>query len=674
MADIEIEIDGKALKAQPGQMVIEVADAAGIYIPRFCYHKHLSVAANCRMCLVEVEKVPKALPACATPVAPNMKVMTRSPLALAAQKAVMEFLLINHPLDCPICDQGGECELQDLSLGFGSADSNFSERKRAVANENLGALIATEMTRCIHCTRCVRFGTEVAGLRELGATGRGGTMEIGTYVEKAMQSEISGNIIDLCPVGALTSKPFRFAARAWELTQHPSIAPHDCLGSNINVHTRNGTVMRVVPRENVAINETWLSDRDRFSYEGLYHADRITKPMIRTAQGLQETDWQTALTAAVKGLQAAGTPDVAALATPNATLEEFYLLQKLCRGVGSPHVEHRLRETDFTDQASLPLFPCLAQPLSEIETAEVIILIGAHVQYDQPLLATRIRKAVQRGAHVLAVNMADYRFTFAITEKIIAPPTDFVAALSAFVDKTTLGDKKAVVLLGCQAQRHPQAAHIRALAKKLAAPLSVLTEGANGAGAWIAGAVPHRGVAGRAVKMNGELAWQKPHKSYVLLNVEPEDCAQPQAMMDALAQAECVVALATFMHPVLSQTAQVILPAAAFTETAGTYVNAMGQWQSFRSVVHPLGEARPAWKILRVLGNLFGLTEFSYEHASEIAAEIKTLFAKTDFTPSSSISSQTAVAGYAIEVPIYSGDSVLRRAISLQQAQEAMYG
>ncbi|HSW93742.1 MAG TPA: NADH-quinone oxidoreductase subunit NuoG [Gammaproteobacteria bacterium] len=718
MSDIEIEIDGKVLKAKPNSMVIQVADEAGIYIPRFCYHKHLSIAANCRMCLVEVEKAPKTLPACATPVMPGMKIFTRSPKALAAQKAVMEFLLINHPLDCPICDQGGECELQDLSMGFGSAESFYTFGKRSVEDEDIGPLIDTEMTRCIQCTRCVRFGDEVAGLRELGATDRGENMEIGTYVQKAMRSEVSGNIIDLCPVGALTSKPFRFTARAWELNQTPTIAAHDCLGSNIYAHTRSGKVMRIVPHENTDINQTWISDRDRFSYEGLYHPDRLEKPMVRVEGQWKETDWQTALDIAVSRLQSvmktAGGNEIAALASPNSTLEEFYLLQKLMRQIGSPNVDHRLRETDFSDQNEMPLFPGLPMSFADIETADVIVLIGSNIQREQPIAGLRVRKATQNGARVIAINMMDEDFHFTVSAKKIVAPHRFVETLtnvvnalshpdenySAITDRLRAG-KKICVLVGIQAFHHPKASHIRALAQQLAdvcqGTVGFLTEGANAAGAYLAGAIPHRGPAGKPIEsvgLNAHTVWKNPRKAYVLLNVEPElDSANAPLALAALEQADCVVSLSLYKNPVLMDYAHVILPVTPFTETAGTFVNVMGQWQRFSGVATPVGEARPAWKVLRVLGNLLDCEGFDYESAHEVHDEVKGLVDQAEKDTGSRLKTRRddarIEAGERLqaddlqtdkqqtnqnlsrvgEIPIYAGDSIQRRAKALQATQ-----
>jgi len=695
MSDIEIEIDGQLLKAKPNSMVIQVADEAGIYIPRFCYHKHLSIAANCRMCLVEVEKAPKALPACATPVMPGMKVFTKSPKALAAQKAVMEFLLINHPLDCPICDQGGECELQDLSMGYGAADSFYTFGKRVVEDKDLGPLIATDMTRCIQCTRCVRFGAEVAGMRELGATFRGEQMEIGTYLEKAMHSEVSGNVIDVCPVGALTSKPYRFTARPWELNQYPTIAAHDCIGSNIYAHTRRGKVMRIVPHENTAINQTWISDRDRFSYEGLNHADRLEKPLVRVEGQWKETDWQTALEIAVAKLRSVitsqGAEHIAALASPNSTLEEFYLLQKLMRQLGSSNIDHRLRQTDFSDQEYMPLFPGLNTSLAEIEDSDIIVLIGSNIQKEQPVAGLRIRQATRKGAKIIAINMMDYDFNFPLSGKKVIAPHQFVNALKEIVseeDKTLAAmlrdGKKISVLVGIQGFHHPRSAEIRTLAQQLATQysgtLGFLTEGANASGAWIAGAIPHRGPAAKKVEQIGldaNVVWQNPRKAYVLLNVEPElDCANAPLALSALEQADCVISLTSYKNPVLMQYAHVILPITPFTETAGTFVNVTGQWQRFNGVATPVGESRPAWKVFRVLGNLFHCEGFDYQTAHEIHDELKTLVDQAEINLPiqnihTKISSTPAdcVLSRVGEIPIYAGDSLQRRAKSLQTTQ-----
>jgi NADH-quinone oxidoreductase subunit G len=715
MSEIEIEIDGKKLQAEPNAMVIQVADAAGIYIPRFCYHKHLSIAANCRMCLVEVEKSPKALPACATPVMPGMKVFTRSAKAIAAQKAVMEFLLINHPLDCPICDQGGECELQDLSMGYGSAESYYNDGKRVVKDQDIGPLVATDMTRCIQCTRCVRFGSEVAGFRELGVVNRGEQSEITTYIQHALESEVSGNIIDLCPVGALTSKPYRFTARPWELQQFPSVAAHDCVGSNVNVHTRRGKVMRVVPRENVAINQTWISDRDRYSYEGLYHVDRLEKPLIRVGEEWQQTDWRTALEFALEGLQRVlnthGADQLGALASPNSTVEEHYLLQKLMRGVGSANVDHRLRQVDFTDQENMPIFPSLGMPLADLNQCDTIVIIGSNLQREQPLISLRVRQAALKGAKVIVVNMMDYKFHFKVSKKKIIAPHAFVSTLTDLQQNKDEGiasllkdSKKACVLLGAEAFNHPDAASIRSLAYTLAtqcnATLSFLTEGANAAGAWLAGAVPHRGALGTEQSKKGldaEAMLRSPRKGYLLLNVEPDlDMANPVAAINALSQSQFVVALASFKNPILEQFADVILPIAPFTETSGTYVNTEGKWQSFTGVATPVGETRPAWKVLRVLANFLHCEGFDYQSSEEVKNELEAGCRAAGFglsasghplaTDASFDSYKNDAAPLAYQddhssklsrigtIPIYSGDSLVRRAKSLQATQTIMLG
>lgn len=713
MTDIEIEIDGQKLKAQPNQTVIQVADDAGIYIPRFCYHKHLSIPANCRMCLVEVEKAPKPLPACATPATDGLKVYTRSQKTLEAQRSVMEFLLINHPLDCPICDQGGECELQDLSMGFGSSHSKYTECKRSVADQDLGPLIATEMTRCIYCTRCVRFGDEIAGFRELGAIGRGEFTEISTYIQHAIQSEVSGNIIELCPVGALTSKPFRFTARAWELDQHPSISPHDCMGSNLEVHTRYGTVMRVVPKTNPAINEVWSSDRDRFSYTALAHEDRLDEPLAKIDGEWRVVSWQQAFEMAASGLKEMieihGADHLGALASSSSTLEEFYLLQKLMRALGSPHIDHRLREQDTTDQNEMGLFPGLNTTLETLEQADAIILIGSNVRKEQPILSLRIRKAERSGAQIFAINSVDHRFHFNITQKKIIAPHNIVAALCALLrafDELSVPDwqgqaeeidfamanilktKKSIhILLGASANHNPEASKIRYLAQTLAeltgGTLNLLTDGANAAGAWLAGAIPHRAAFGKALNHHGLSAYEmleKPRRAYLLMNVEPDrDCANAHHALHAFKQADFVLALSVFKNDFLLKQAHIILPMTPFTETSGTFVNAMGMWQSFKGAAKPFESARPAWKILRVLGNFLKLEGFDYEDAQAIKKEIKNLQSQQALTQNFSsnvLSAQSKNISLSRigDIPIYSIDSLVRRAEPLQIAQEKMEG
>ncbi|MDX2163884.1 MAG: NADH-quinone oxidoreductase subunit NuoG [Gammaproteobacteria bacterium] len=650
---IEIEIDGKILETTQGSMIIEVADKAGIPIPRFCYHKKLSIAANCRMCLVEVEKAPKPLPACATPVTPGMKVFTNSVKAVDAQKSVMEFLLINHPLDCPICDQGGACELQDISMGYGQDFSRYEEVKRSVKDENLGPLVATDMTRCIQCTRCVRFGQEIADLRELGTIGRHDRMEIGTYLKNnGLKSELSGNVIDLCPVGALTSKPFRFKARAWELTQSPSIAPHDCVGSNIYLQTLRGKVMRVVPRENEAVNESWISDRDRFSYEGLYSEDRLIKPMIKENNHWKEVDWAQALDAAAKQLRKLSGPEIAAFASPNSTVEEFYLLQKFMRGIGSSNIDHRLHAVDLSDQFFMPLFPGLSISIEDIEKQKAILIVGSNLKHEAPLLAHRVRKAAAHGANVLYIDVDNL-------EKVSFEPN--------------------LILLGAQAHNHPHASTIRRRVQQLAikhnAVLGYVTEGANTAGAWIAGCVPHRGPYGEQITPAGcdiHQSLSAKLKAYILLNIEPDhDCANPNALIDNLKSADSVIALTAYKTNTLLDTATVLLPISPYAETSGTYINIEGRVQSFEPATPSLGESRPAWKILRVLANLFKLDGFDYTDSESVRDELLQLEKKSKrpdpVFPEIKLSQKSDIK--VPEWKIYQSDSIVRRGKALQKVQ-----
>ncbi|MCC6207270.1 MAG: NADH-quinone oxidoreductase subunit G [Gammaproteobacteria bacterium] len=717
---VNLTINGVPLKARRGDMIIEVADAAGIDIPRFCYHKKLSIAANCRMCLIEVEKVPKPLPACATPVAEGMKIFTRSPKAIEAQKGTMEFLLINHPLDCPICDQGGECELQEMSIGYGSDRSEYAEAKRVVRDKDIGPLIETEMTRCIHCTRCVRFGDEIAGLRELGATGRGENMRIGTYIEKAVGSELSGNVIDLCPVGALTSKPFRYTARAWEMQRRPSIAPHDGVGSNLMLLTRGHKVMRADPRENEAVNECWIADRDRYSYQALNSPERLLRPMVKRDGRWRETDWNDALSFACDRLrqvmEAHGPDALGALVAPGATLEEMYLAQRLARGLGSHNVDHRLRQVDFRDQEFAPVFPWLGQPLVELENVDAALLVGANPRKEQPLVAHRLRKAALRGAAVMCVNPVAWDFNFPLEANLAAGPAGMerhLAAIAAALFEQTgkpapaelarlleacpaqyahraiarrlLDARRGTVLLGMTAFMHPAYASLHALARAVAEgaglTLGYLSEGANAAGAWLAGAVPHREAAGaRAVKpgMAAYHMFAERLKAFLLLGVEPEyDAAAPVAATAALGAADCVVALSAFKSPAMLEYADVLLPVAPFSETSGTFVNGEGRWQSFAAAVAPAGEARPGWKVLRVLGNLFDLDGFDYMSSEDVREELRQQVG--DLAPSNRVSGGFAPPPVDVDpmltrvgyVPIYAVDPLVRRADALQQTADA---
>ena len=714
---VNIEIDGQACQARKGAMIIEVTDALGISVPRFCYHKKLSVAANCRMCMVEVEKVPKPLPACATPVADGMKIFTKSDIATGGQKAVMEFLLINHPLDCPICDQGGECELQDLALGYGGDVSRFSEKKRVVEDKNIGSLIATDMTRCIHCTRCIRMLREVAGKMELGATGRGENMKIGTYIEKSLESELSGNVIDVCPVGALTSRPYRYKARAWELQQAATLAPHDCVGSNLFAHTRRGEVMRMVPRENEQINEVWLSDRDRFSYEGLSSDDRLSTPMVKVDGEWQSVDWETALQTSVEGIRAViaahGADQMGVLVSPAATVEEMLLTQALARGAGINNIDHRLRQSDFSDQETAPPCPTLGQAIEALEDINAALLVGSNVRKDQPIIGHRLRKAAVAGAQVMFINPVDYEFLFDVHAKAIVPPSQMVATLAAvaacFPDAAgsdavkaavaaaspdeshramaqSLKDAdKATVLLGNVATAHPQFSLLKALAAAIAAAsgavLGVMTDGANGAGGWLTGVLPHRGPAGSAVETAGLDACAmlaEPRKGYLLFGVEAAcDCANPAQAAKALDAADFVVCAGAFASEAMKSQADVLLPVAPFTGTSGTYINTEGRWQSFAGVASPTGDSRPGWKVMRVLGNQFGLDGFEQQSSEEIRDALQQQLGAVSLD---NCQAAGAVAQAAMsdglerigDVAINAVDALVRRAPALQLTPDAV--
>ncbi|MDR0481501.1 MAG: NADH-quinone oxidoreductase subunit NuoG, partial [Gallionellaceae bacterium] len=648
---VNIEIDGRQLSVENGVTVIEAAHDAGIPIPHFCYHKKLSIAANCRMCLVQIEKAPKPMPACATQVSEGMKVFTGSEMAVKAQKGVMEFLLINHPLDCPICDQGGECALQDQAVGYGGSASRFHEEKRVVMHKDIGPLVsAEEMSRCINCTRCVRFGQEIAGQMELGQAFRGEHAEIMTFVNGTVDSELSGNMIDLCPVGALTSKPFRYTARNWELSRRRSVSPHDGLGSNLAVQVKDNRVMRVLPIENEDINECWLSDKDRFSYEGLNADDRLTKPMIKQDGQWRETDWQTALEYVANGLRQianeAGAAQIGALATPHSTLEELYLLQKLTRGLGSDNVDFRLRQSDFSADGKRAGVPWLGMSVTDLGKADRFLIVGSFLRKDHPLLASRIRQAVNKGAAANIVHAVDDDLLMRVANKAIVAPNALVNTLAqilkalcaekgAAVDDTVQGVEVSAtaaaiaknlasgtspaILLGNFAQQHPQAAQLQWLAQRIAAVIGAksgfLGEAANSVGGYLARAVPTTG-------LNAATMLASPRKAYILLNVEDVDCANPHQANDALLAADMVVALSAYKPNVSAEHyADVILPIAPFAETSGTFVNTEGRVQSFKGAVKPQGEARPAWKVLRVLGNLLNVSGFDYESSEAVRDE-----------------------------------------------------
>ncbi len=714
---VNVEVNGVAVKAPKGEMIIRVTDANGAYVPRFCYHDKLPIAANCRMCLVEVEKAPKPMPACATPVAEGMKIFTKSPKAIAAQKATMEFLLINHPLDCPICDQGGECELQDLAVGFGRDLSRYGETKRVVKDLSLGPLVSTDMTRCIHCTRCVRFGQDIAGIQELGTTGRGEHMQIGTFIQKSVDHELSGNIIDLCPVGALNSKPFRFHARAWEMTQHPLVSPHDGFGTRLYGHVLRGRLMRVVPQPCEDINETWIADRDRFSYEGLYSDERLRAPRVRQSDGsLRETDWDTALAAMAQGLQQYAKTNAATvglLAHPSSTLEEHYLLARIAAGLGTSNIDHRLRQRDFRDQAGDALAPGIGIDLAAVDAQNAIFIIGANLRVELPMLAHRVRQAARRGARVSLLNPAAFDYLFPVANSIVARPGGMlgelagvlaaalelrgvsapasVSALLTGVKATaaqqqiaaTLHEGQRSIWLGALALRHSACADLRALARELAritgATLGELAEGANSAGAYIAGCVPHRAAAGLvrpAAGLNARQMFEQPLASYLLLGTEPwSDSLQPQALT-TLKRASFVGAVTSYVSQQMLEVAHVLLPAASFAESSGTYVSLEGRWQSFAGAAVPPGSARPAWKILRVLGNLLNLTNFDYQSSEQLRDELRGLVdkASSQAFAATYTASKPAVVETLRDVPMYQLDPLLRRAPSLQLTRAGQAG
>ena len=688
---INIEIDGKRIETENGSTVIEAAHQAGISIPHFCYHKKLSIAASCRMCLVQVEKAPKPLPACATPVTEGMKVFTHSEQAVKAQKGVMEFLLINHPLDCPICDQGGECMLQDISVGYGGGASRYHEEKRTVLAKDIGPLVsAEEMSRCINCARCVRFGQEIAGQMEMGQAFRGEHAEIMTFVSGTVNSELSGNMIDLCPVGALTSKPFRYKARSWELSRRRSVSAHDSLGSGLALHTKNNHVLRATPIENEAINECWLSDKDRFACEGLNSPERLTKPMIKQDGKWQEVEWQTALEYAANGLRhianGAGAEQIGALATANSTLEELYLLQKLMRGLGSDNVDFRLRQSDFSADGKQAGVPWLGMSVADIGHADRLLIVGSFLRKDHPVLAARIRRAVKKGAQVNIIHSADDDLLMNVSNKTIVAPDALVDALaqvakalsskhSGGIAGSLASGERVAVLLGNFAQQHPQAAQLQALAQQIAATsngkFGFIGEAANSVGGHLAQATP--GSKG----MNAAAMLATPRKAYVLLNVEAElDTANPQQAVAAMQAADMVIAMSAYKHHATNY-ADVLLPIAPYTETSGTFVSAEGRVQSFKGAVKPLGEARPAWKVLRVLGNLLKLSGFDQDTSEavrdealqgvDVAAKLNNAISGVEPKVVSAAAGMQRVS----DIPIYTTDAVVRRSAPLQATADA---
>ena len=675
MANVKVEIDGKLTEVPQGSTVMDAAHKLDIYIPHFCYHEKLSIAANCRMCLVDIEKAPKPMPACATPVTEGMKVQTHSVNARKAQNSVMEFLLINHPLDCPICDQGGECQLQDLAVGYGKSGSRYAEEKRVVLHKDLGPLVsAEEMSRCIQCTRCVRFGQEIAGVMELGMAHRGEHSEILSFVGRSVDSELSGNMIDICPVGALTSKPFRYSARTWELIRRKSVSPHDGLGANLIAQVKQNRVVRVLPLDNEAVNECWISDKDRFSYEALNSAERLTRPMLKKNGTWQEVDWQSALEFVAAGLKKAGS-DVGLLATPHSTLEELYLSGKLARGLGAA-ADFRLRQSDFSADGKLGGVPWLGMTIEDLSRLDRVLVVGSFLRKDHPLIAQRLRQAVKRGLQVNVIHSVDDDWAMPIANRTIVAPSDLAAALAAAgegaIGASLKSGQRVAILLGNFAQQHPEAAllHARAqaLAQKFSATLGFLGEAANSVGGALAG-LPQGAHAGA---MLGQ-----PRKAYLLVNAEPDlDCADSGAALAALRGADLVVALSAFRHAAADY-AQVMLPIAPFAETSGTFVSTEGRVQGFQAVVGPQGEARPGWKVLRVLGNLLGLAGFDYDSADQVrddclgtGAVAARLSNRIDVTRDAAVAQADGIQRIA-DVPIYHADALARRAPALQRTRDA---
>jgi NADH-quinone oxidoreductase subunit G len=701
---VEIELDGKTVEVPQGSMVMHAANKLGTYVPHFCYHKKLSIAANCRMCLVEVEKAPKPLPACATPVTQGMKVFTHSAKAVEAQRSVMEFLLINHPLDCPICDQGGECQLQDLAVGYGKSNSRYDEEKRVVFHKNVGPLISMqEMSRCIHCTRCVRFGQEVAGVMELGMVNRGEHSEITTFVGQTVDSELSGNMIDLCPVGALTSKPFRYGARTWELGRKRSVSPHDSLGANTTVQTKSNKVMRVVALENEAINECWISDRDRFAYEGLNSADRVTMPMVKQGGQWLETDWQSALDYVAHSLKTiaaeSGPESIGALAHPISSTEELHLLQKIIRGLGSNQIDTRLRQTDIKGAASAAW---LGMPISQLSELDRVLIIGSFLRKDQPLVAARFRTAAKRGSQVLRIDaggddwlipslgipvspsawvntLGQVALAVAKAKSVLAPVG--IANLSVsesaqkIADSMLSGSSKAV-LLGSAAVSHPALSNLHVLAQFIAdntgATLGFLPVGGNAVGA----ALVNANGAGIESVLSGD------RRAMILMNIEPDaDLPNPEQARAALAQANTVIALSAYKSADLLEVADVILPISTFTETMSTFVNAEGRVQTIQPSVKPLADSRPAWKVLRVLGGLLGLEGFLLNMPEEVLGEAlsENYCSKLDNRSHlSALSNDHQLPLTSLErltdVNIYAGDQIVRRSSALQLTRDAKRG
>lgn len=706
---VEIELDGQKVEVLEGSTVMHAAEKAGTYIPHFCYHKKLSIAANCRMCLVDVEKIPKPMPACATPVTPGMIVHTKSDKAIQAQKSVMEFLLINHPLDCPICDQGGECQLQDLAVGYGGSESRYQEEKRVVFHKDVGPLISMqEMSRCIHCTRCVRFGQEVAGVMELGMSHRGEHAEIETFIGMSVDSELSGNMIDICPVGALTSKPFRYSARTWELSRRKSISPHDSTGANLIVQVKSNKVMRVVPLENEDVNECWIADRDRFSYEALNSDERLTSPMLKQGGEWKTVDWQTALEYVANGLKQIkaehGADSIGTLASPHSTMEELYLAVSLMRGLGSENIDYRLRNAEFSPSSSVRWLGTSIASLSQLQS---VLVVGSNLRKDHPLFAQRIRQSIRKGCALSAIDsiaelasadawampiantllvapdgwaqaLSDVAAAIALEKGVSAPASGQATDAAKAISKSLLGAERKAILLGNAAAHHANASSLLALAHwigtQTGATVGYLTEAANTVGAQLVGALPGAQGLHAGQMLEGKL------KALILLNNEPEfDSAAGFKAEASLNATQMVVTLSPFKANM--SFSDVLLPIAPFTETPGTFVNAEGRVQGFHAVVKPLGDTRPAWKVLRVLANLLGLPGFDFESSQDVLKQVQGVDMAQ--VPADKLGNELAGASEANIIlsaaaglipavaSIYQLDGLVRRAPSLQLTADA---
>ena len=704
---IKVEVDGKLIDARKGQMIIEVTDQINTYVPRFCYHEKLSIAANCRMCLVEVENDPKPIPACATPINDGMKIFTRSPKAVSAQKATMEFLLINHPLDCPICDQGGECELQDLAMGFGSDVSRYNETKRVVKDENIGPLVSTDMTRCIHCTRCIRFGEEITGLQELGAIDRGEVMEIRTYVEQALDHELSSNIIDVCPVGALNNKPYRYSARPWEMTQIASISPHDCVGSNLYTHVLRGTVKRIVPKINEDINENWISDRDRFSFEGIYSGDRLKKPILKNKGKWRQISWKKTINLLSDKLKICNPDKIGILASPNTTLEEGYLLNELASQLKTPNIDHRLRQKDFHDQHNDPSLPWLGKKISDIENHDSILIIGSNIRKEAPIIGHRIRKAALKGAHISFINSVEYEYHFDVStylkENLVSDLAGVAVALEIdqsnsirnlcenidFTDKhkqiaSMLKDgQDALILLGNLAINHAEASTIRTFAYSISeatgASFGFVSEGANSVGLHLTGVLPHKKIGGEQRKKIGMHAPKLLTSELdVLLLFGAEPHADIPNMKERNPKHHFTVAFTPFTSDILKQTTDLLIPIGTTFETSGTFVNCEGRLQSFIRSAKPVEESKAGWRVISSILCELNPEATIFKSSEEIRDYVNQLLGKIILD--NSLSRNEPIKDYHdnfiytedSEVPMYQIDGLVRRAKSLQLTPEAL--